>query len=107
MATPAFRTEAERRRADRANVRITADLRRTGRIPFAVTVLDLSQTGCQCRTTSKVVMGDRIWISLPGFNALEAVVRWKTSRGFGCEWTQNMHISVFEHISLRYPGITA
>lgn len=98
-------TPEERRYALRAPVSIEADLRRAGRTPFGVLIRDLSRTGCRAETLSRVNEGDRVWISLPGFNALEGVIRWSTPRGFGCEWTAPIHASVFDHIRSRYPQI--
>lgn len=95
----------DRRNAQRSHVRITADLRRPGRTAFRVTVTDLSQTGCRCETTGKVVNGDIIWITLPGFSSIEGTVRWVTPHGFGCAWNSPMHISVFQHISEKYPDV--
>jgi hypothetical protein len=94
---------ANRRRASRNRVRVTADFRKVGRTPFRVQVVDLSQTGCHCETTSKVMIGDRVWITLNGLEAIEAIIRWATPFGFGCEWAHPMHISVFEHICRQHP----
>jgi hypothetical protein len=97
----------DRRLAERSSVRITADLRRPGRTPFHVVVLDLSQTGCRCETTGKVHVGDTVWLTLPKLAAIESEVRWITPMGFGCAWTAPMHISVFDHIRRRFPSLIA
>jgi hypothetical protein len=94
-----------RRRASRNAVSVKADFRKVGRTPFRVKVVDLSQTGCQCETTSRVAVGDRVWISLQGFEAIEAIIRWATPNGFGSEWAHPMHISVFDHICKKFPAI--
>jgi hypothetical protein len=92
-----------RRRARRKAVRVTADFRKVGRTPFRVVVVDLSQSGCHCETTSKVQVGDTVWIGLEGLSPIEGVIRWADPFGFGCEWQHPMHISVFEHICRLHP----
>jgi hypothetical protein len=94
-----------RRRATRNAVSVTADFRKMGRTPFRVKVVDLSQTGCHIETTSRVTAGDTVWISLKGIEAIEAVIRWETPFGFGCEWAHPMHVSVFDHICQKHPAI--
>jgi hypothetical protein len=94
-----------RRRASRNAVSVTADFRKVGRTNFRLKVVDLSQTGCQCETTSRVTVGDRVWITLEGFQGIEAIIRWSTPHGFGSEWAHAMHVSVFEHICKKYPAI--
>jgi hypothetical protein len=100
-----FADGPNRRRASRNAVSVTADFRKIGRTPFSVKVVDLSQSGCHCETVSKVVVGDRVWISLKGIEAIEAIIRWATPHGFGAEWAHPMHISVFEHICHKHPAI--
>lgn len=98
--------KGERRETGREPVLIAADLRRPGRTPFRTRIRDLSQTGCRCETLSRMQQGDRIWLTLPGFAPLEAVIRWSTPMGFGCEWIKPIHPSVFDHIRKSYPDIT-
>ncbi len=100
-----FAFEAERRDLSRATVAIRADMRRVGRTPFAIVIRDLSPTGCRGETLSRVVEGDRIWITLPGFAALEGRIRWATKAAFGAQWHTKLHPSVFDHISARHPGL--
>jgi hypothetical protein len=97
---------SDRRESDREAVLIEADLRRPGRTPFRTRIRDMSPTGCRCETLSRTQAGDRIWLTLPGFAAMEAVIRWSTPTSFGCEWRLPIHPSVFEHIRKSYPDIT-
>ena len=96
---------ADRRIAERAPVAIEADLRRPGRTSFKIALRDLSRTGCRAETVMKTVVGDRIWITLPGFAALMGIIRWRNARGFGCEWEAPIHPSVFDHIRAKYPDL--
>lgn len=94
-----------RRRRDRKAVRVMADFRKPGRTPFRVTVIDLSETGCRCDTTAKTMVGDQVWISIESFAPIQAVIRWCDHRGFGAEWMQPIHVSVFDHICRTHPGL--
>ena len=95
--------DSNRRGGERAGVTIEADIRKMGRTPFRVFVRDLSQTGCRAETLTKTIPGDRIWLSLPGFQPIEATIRWSNSRGCGIQWNSPLHPSVFDHIRMRYP----
>lgn len=99
-------SDAERRLVMRAPVDILADLRRVGRTPFRVHLADLSRTGCRAETVIKTLAGDRIWLTIPGFSALEAIIRWSNPRGFGAQWVSALHPSVFEHICKLYPALS-
>ncbi len=97
--------DVNRRRRTRNAVRVMADFRKPGRTPFRVVVTDLSETGCRCDTTSRIIVGDTVWISIEGFAAVEAIIRWADHRGFGAEWLHPMHVSVFDHICRSHPGL--
>lgn len=94
-----------RRHRMRKPVRVYADLRKRGRTPFRVTVIDLSELGCRCDTTSKTMVGDRIWLNIVGLAPVEAEIRWSDHRGFGAEWMHPFHPSVIDHICKAYPGL--
>lgn len=93
----------QRKDNQRAGVSIESDLRRAGRTAFKVQVADLSRTGCRVDTLSKLTEGDRIWITIPGFTALEGIIRWATPRGAGVQWANEIHPSIFDHLRARYP----
>ena len=93
----------ERRVADRAPVAIEADLRRPGRTSFRVLLRDLSRTGCKAETLSRVTLEERVWITIPGFSAIDGVIRWVKRDCFGIEWEGRIHPAVFEHIRKHFP----
>lgn len=102
---PFSSTPNEHRGANRAAVAIEADLRKVGRTAFKVLVTDLSQTGCRAETLSKTYVDDRVWITLPGFAPIEAIIRRADHRGFGAEWHAPLHPSIFDHIRARFPDM--
>ena len=98
-------TPSERRISLRAPVSIEADLRPAGRTAFKVLVRDLSRTGCRAETLSKTHIGDRVWITLPGFAPVEGDIVWVNRAGFAVHWHAPLHTSVFDHIRERFPDM--
>jgi hypothetical protein len=93
----------ERRDSERAPVAIIAMLRRQGRTAYQVKLRDLSRNGCRAETLSRIIIGDHVWVTIPGFTAIEGTVRWTDKINFGIEWEKRIHPSVFEHIRTNYP----
>lgn len=89
---------SDRRRADRAAVRVEVDFRASGHKPFKVHIVDLSETGCRVDTLSKAHAGTRIWLTIGSMAAIEAIVRWSSPFGFGAEWVRPLHVSLVDHI---------
>ncbi len=96
-----------RRRASRASVAVEANLRKPSDKPFKVRIRDISQTGCRAETVTKTREGDRVWLTIPGFAAIEGIIRWSDNKGFGCEWASPMHASVFDHVRRSFPDMFA
>ena len=96
-------TSGERRISLRAPVSIEADLRQAGRTAFKVLVRDLSRTGCRAETLSKTNVGNRVWVTLPGFAPVEGEIVWANKSGFAVHWRAALHASVFDHIRQRFP----
>lgn len=94
-----------RRRASRAEVAVEASLRKPSEKPFKVRIRDISQTGCRAETVTRTREGDRVWLTIPGFAAIEGVIRWSDHKGFGCEWVSPLHASVYDHVRARFPGM--
>ena len=63
------------RRAERAPVQARARFREPGFNPFDVELYDLSSTGFRMVTFSRPQIGKAIWVSLPGLQPLEAIIR--------------------------------
>ncbi len=88
----------------RDDVSITASIREQGGGRQQVEVVDLSQAGFRMRTGS-FIPGDRvIFLTLPGYNPLEARIAWHEREYYGCEFVQRLHEAIYEHIVSRYPN---
>lgn len=86
------------RRAERLDVRMKASLRETGCTKFNVDVLDMSVSGFRFETAYSIAPSTRVWLTIPGLAALEAVVAWQDRFRYGCYFVVPFHIAVFDHI---------
>ena len=93
------------RKASRLPVGFTAKLRERGHSTMDVEVLDLSTSGFRIATLFRVSQGHLVWLSIPGLQPLEAVVRWSAKSEHGCEFVQPLHPAVVTHIRQLYPPI--
>lgn len=92
------------RKAKRAQIKARARFREVGSNPYEVEIDDLSATGFRMSSYAKPRVGTRIWVSLPGLQALEAVVRRSEGDSHGCEFINPLHPSVAEHLQAQLRG---
>lgn len=104
MRTPSPST-LDGRRALRKMVTIPAHLREHGGSRLEVEVQDLSRTGFRIDCVYNIAEGARVYLTLPTFSALEAIVAWRDKSGFGCKFIQPLHPAVFDMIARRHPGL--
>ena len=102
---PEWKRSDNKRKSSRNAVRITADLLVSAGPKFKVAVLDLSQTGFRIETGNYIVPGRKIYISIPGFQSLQARIAWSDRDLYGCEFTQPLHRSIFDHIAKAHPSL--
>lgn len=98
---------SDARSTGRANVGIKAKLREMGGKAHEVEVEDLSVTGFRVDSIYNVAVGGRVFLTIPGFAALESIVAWKDKSGYGCRFARPLHASVFDTIVARFNTRTA
>lgn len=87
------------RRHGRAKLQITCEVRQATR-PWQLTVLDdLSPTGFCISGLTHPSPGMPLSIRIPGLHPLTAQIRWNSGKLSGCEFTQPLHVAIFEHIA--------
>lgn len=86
------------RKAQRQPIAARARFRETGANPYEVEIEDLSATGFRMTSYTRPRVGTRIWVTLPGLQQLEAVVRRTEANSHGCEFIHPLHPSVAEHL---------
>ncbi|WP_260580907.1 PilZ domain-containing protein [Sphingopyxis sp. PET50] len=94
---PATRT----RGAERAQVKANARFREAGFNPYDAELFDLSSTGFRMNTYARPAIGKHIWVSLPGLQPLEAIVRRADGNEYGCELVVPLHPSVAAHMQTK------
>ena len=89
----------------RNNVKIVADVReyRGGR--FKVSVIDLSRSGFRMHSASFVEKGKTVFLTMPGFEPLEARIAWYDKEYYGCEFSQRLHVAIYDHIKKSFPSL--
>lgn len=97
----AKRTPTSARGAERAPVQARARYREPGLNPFDVELFDLSSTGFRMVTFFRPQIGKHIWVSLPGLQPLEAIVRRADGNNYGCEFVHPLHPSVAAHLQAK------
>ncbi len=108
MAGDVFDSRGHEHRAfTRSGVSITASVREHGGGRQQVDVVDLSQAGFRMRTGSFIAPDRIIFLTLPGYNPLEARIAWYENEYYGCEFVQRLHAAVYDDIVRRYPLIKA
>jgi hypothetical protein len=91
------------RAAERRPVGIAGHIREVGGSRLDVEVHDLSRTGFRVACIYNVPAGARIFLTIPTFAAMEAVVAWRDRNGFGCRFEHPLHPAVFDMIVARHP----
>lgn len=101
MATdPAFLPGYDDGRArERRSISVNAHLTSSATGRLAVTITDLSETGCQVSRSARLVEGSFITLVMPGLSAIGAQVMWGSASSIGLRFDRPLHSSVVEHIA--------
>lgn len=95
------------RRYNRGDVRIVADVREKGFGHHKAVVEDLSRSGCRINTPMYLNPDRALYITIPGFSALEARIAWRRNDEYGCQFVNELHEAIFDHIVSRHPSLAA
>jgi hypothetical protein len=92
------------RRYSRGDVHIVAQIREKGYGHHQAKVADLSRSGCRVITPMYLNRESSIFITMPGFAPLEARIAWHVRDEYGCEFVQELHAAIFDHIVATHPA---
>jgi PilZ domain len=92
------------RRYQRGDVHIVAQIREKGYGHHQAKVADLSRSGCRVITPMYLNPGASLFITLPGFSALEARIAWHVRDEYGCEFVAELHEAIYDHIVKTFPA---
>ncbi|WP_343343896.1 PilZ domain-containing protein [Sphingomicrobium sp. XHP0239] len=89
------------RRQPRIDLEAQVSSRRAGRHPYPTTITNLSPGGCCLELPFGAMVGERIWVTLPGLAPIEAQVGWSGRHLTGCIFSTPLHAAVFETLLTR------
>lgn len=92
------------RRHSRGDVHIVAQVREKGYGHHQANVADLSRAGCRVLTPMYLNPNNSIFITIPGYTALEAKIMWHERDEYGCRFIQELHEAIFDHILRSNPA---
>lgn len=101
-AGPGRRWDHDGRRAERLDVQMKAALRASGSAKFDIEVFDISVVGFRFDAISKLNVGDRVWLTIPGMGGLESIVVWRENFHYGSAFVSPLHTAVFDHILKQF-----
>ena len=86
----------ERRRADRAALRLNATIRSTGKGRTRVKLIDISTGGCRILCSSKVAADSWLWLSVAGLDTQYCRVVWHCHEFVGLEFATPLAEEAFQ-----------
>ena len=92
--------DQERRNSARLS-RSAEVMMRSGQYRHAVPLVDMSECGCQTEVAEHVEPGERLFVTLPGLEPLEARVKWENGWRAGFGFERSIHPAVFDHLAAR------
>jgi len=105
MASKALKSE--HRRTLRLGVQFSAGIREPGTAQrFQVEVIDLSVTGFRFETSFTLRPEQKIFVTIPGVNTLEAIVQWGRGYIYGAAFERPLYNAVFDHIAAKHRKIS-
>ncbi len=102
---PEWKRLLNKRKSRRDTVNIRANLLVSSGPRFKVSVIDLSRTGFRMETGNFIVVGTKVYLSMPTMQSLQARVAWQDAVYYGCEFTRALHESIFDHIAKQHPSL--
>jgi hypothetical protein len=92
----------ENRQKQRARVVFDAQLREVGGVRVNATMCDLSETGFRADCAFPIAVGQRVFLTIPTFAPLEAIVAWRDGHEYGCKFLRPLYPAVFDTIVARH-----
>lgn len=89
----------------RGDVAISGTIRAIGGVKCPVKVIDISVTGFRMECLTYISDSQAVFLTMPGFQPLEAKIMWQTEWMYGCKFASPLYIAVFEHIVRTYPAL--
>lgn len=89
----------------RGAVRIPAEIREKGAGRQKVFVIDLSRSGFRMHCIFLIPSDRAVFLTMTGFESMEARIAWREDDYYGCEFNQRLHEAVYDHVIRIYPSL--
>jgi acetamidase/formamidase len=89
----------------RGAVSIGAHIREAGAGKQRVSVIDLSRSGFRMHCIFLISQDRTVYLTMPGFEPMEARIAWHEEQYYGCEFKQRLHEAVYDHVIRMHPGL--
>lgn len=93
------------RRYSRGDVHIIVQVREKGQGHHQAKLADLSRAGCRLITPMYLNPENALFVTIPGFAALESKIAWHVRDEYGCQFVNELHEAVYDHILRTHPSI--
>lgn len=97
-STPRIDEQADRRRAPRAALRLSASIREPGRSRTGVRIIDISTHGCQIEATSGATADCWVLLSIAGIETQYSRIVWRINEFAGLEFATPIAEAVLERL---------
>jgi hypothetical protein len=87
----------------RGEVSIPAEIREKGAGRQKVSVIDLSRSGFRMHCIFLIPDDRTVFLTMEGFESMEARIAWHDDDYYGCEFKQRLHEAVYDHVIKTYP----
>jgi hypothetical protein len=93
------------RQYDRGDVQIYADIREQGAGKHKVNIIDLSRSGFRIHSLTYIKVDKTVFLTIPGYAPLEAHIAWHAGDLYGCEFKDQLHIAIYDHMLKTFPSL--
>lgn len=93
------------RQFERGAVSIKAEIRETGGGKQRISVIDLSQTGFRMHCIFLIMPDRTVYLTIPGFESMEARIAWHDDDYYGCQFNQPLHEAIYDHVIRTHPSL--
>ena len=89
----------------RGFVSIPAEIRESGGGKQKISVLDLSRSGFRMHCIFLIPDDRTVFLTMPGFESMEARIAWHEDDYYGCEFKHRLHEAIYDHVIKAHPSL--
>lgn len=93
------------REFERGAVSIRAEIRESGGGKQRMSVIDLSRAGFRMHCIFLIPEDRTVFLTMPGFESMEASIAWHEDDYYGCQFRQRLHEAIYHHVIRTYPTL--